>query len=179
MLFVESFCLPVWRSETSPHITSGKRWSGLHTYRYKKAEIVASRVAERGSEARFAEKRVCSTEEDDREHLRGEDTQESGERIDGGVGDGGALEPASSHCKPVAKNFAPAPRPTAAKKSARCEFAEGEVGIHQHVPDLAPDATNTAEDERDDKGAASEAELDRLRHSGESDGQRSKARRRG
>ena len=30
------------------------------------------------------------------------------------------------------------------------------------------------EDERDDKGVASEAELDRLRHSGESDGQRSK-----
>jgi hypothetical protein len=74
----------------------------------------------------------------------------------------------------VAKNFAPAPRPTGGEEKRDAEFAEGEVGIHQHVPDLAPDATNPAEDERDDKGAASEAELDRLRHSGESDGQRSK-----
>jgi regulator of protease activity HflC (stomatin/prohibitin superfamily) len=41
------------------------------------------------------------------------------------------------------------------------------------VPDLAPDATHAAEDERDDKGAAGEAELDRLRQSGEGDGQRS------
>jgi hypothetical protein len=34
---------------------------------------------------------VCSSEEDDREHLRGEDTQEGGERIDSGVGDGGGV----------------------------------------------------------------------------------------
>jgi hypothetical protein len=134
-------------------------------------------VAERGSEARFAKR--CSSEEDNREHLRGEDTQEGGKRIDGGVGDGGGVEPASSHCKPVAlktvaKNFAPAPGRRRRRKARDAEFAEREVGIHQHVPDLAPDATNPAEDERDDKGAASEAELDRLRHSGESDGQRSK-----
>jgi hypothetical protein len=44
-------------------------------------------VAERGSAVR----RVCSSEEDDREHLRGEDAQEGGERIDGGVGDGGGV----------------------------------------------------------------------------------------
>ena len=34
--------------------------------------IIAHRVAEGGSEAQFAEC-VCSSEEDDREHLRGED----------------------------------------------------------------------------------------------------------
>ena len=53
------------------------------------------------------------------------------------------------------------------------EFAEGEVRIHRHVPDLASDAAHAAEDERDDKGAAGKAELDRLRQSGEGDGQRS------
>jgi hypothetical protein len=36
------------------------------------AHIVANRVTARGSEAQFAEC-VCSSEEDDREHLRGED----------------------------------------------------------------------------------------------------------
>src|SRR5208282_1790461 len=53
------------------------------------------------------------------------------------------------------------------------EFAEGEIRIHRHVPDLAPDAAHAAEDKRDDKGAAGKAELDRLRQSGEGDGQRS------
>ena len=52
--------------------------------------------------------------------------------------------PESSHCKPVAKSFAPVPRPTGGEEKRDAEFAEGEVGIHQHVPDLAPDATNPA-----------------------------------
>jgi hypothetical protein len=42
---------------------------------------------------------VFSSEKDDREHLRGEDAQEGGERIDGGVGDGGASEPAMFEAK--------------------------------------------------------------------------------
>jgi len=80
---------------------------------------------------------------------------------------------AAGALKTVAKNFSPAPRPTAAKKKRDAEFAEGEVRIYRHVPDLAPDAAHAAEDKRDDKGAAGKAELDRLRQSGKGDGQRS------
>ena len=189
------------------------------------ADIVTNRVAERGSEARFAEC-VCSSEEDDREHLRGEDAQEGGERIDGGVGDGGgvgtgdvrgegegrrvghaagkqaaeihevhlqdgARENADEHerehgdarageqplqaggAEDGGEEFCPGAQADGGEEKRDAEFAEGEVRIHRHVPDLAPDAAHAAEDERDDKGAAGEAEPDRLRQSGEGDGHRS------
>ncbi len=169
---------------------------------------------------------MCSSEEDDREHLSGEDAQEGGQRIDGGVGDGGsvgtgdvrgkgegrrvghaagqqAAEIHEIHLQDGTREYAdeherdygdarPGEQPLqtggaedgdeelcagaqadGGEKKRDAEFAEGEVGIHRHVPDLAPDAAHAAEDERDDQGAAGKAELDRLRQSGEGDGQRS------
>ncbi len=59
------------------------------------------------------------------------------------------------------------------------EFAEGEVSIHRHVPDLAPDAAQAPEDKRDDQRTAGKAELDRLRESREGNGQGVPARCRG
>ena len=44
-------------------------------------------------EAKRGSPSVCSSEEDDREHLRGEDAQEGRERIDGGVGDAWEIVP--------------------------------------------------------------------------------------
>ena len=44
----------------------------------------------RSVEAKRGSPSVCSSEEDDREHLRGEDAQEGAERIDGGSGGVGA-----------------------------------------------------------------------------------------
>ncbi len=169
---------------------------------------------------------MCSSEEDDREHLRGEDAQEGGQRIDGGVGDGGgvgagdvrgkgeggrvghaagqqaaeihevhlqdgAREDADEHerdhgdarageqplqaggAEDGGEELCAGAQADGGEEKRDAEFAEGEIGIHRHVPDLAPDAAHAAEDERDDKGAAGEAELDRLRQSGEGDGQRS------
>src|SRR5208337_2048078 len=190
------------------------------------ADIVAivwlSVEAKRGSPS------VCvfSPEEDDREHLSGEDAQEGGERIDGGVGDGGgvgagdvrgegeggrvghaagqqaaeidevhlqdgARENADEHerehgdarageqplqaggAEDGGEEFCASAQADGGEEKRDAEFAEGEIRIHRHVPDLAPDAAHAAEDERDDKGAAGKTELDRLRQSGEGDGQRS------
>ena len=158
--------------------------------------------------------------------MRGEDAQEGGQRIDGGVGDGGgvgasdvrgkgeggrvghaagqqAAEIHEVHLQDGARKDADeherdhgdarageqplqaggaedgdeelcaSAKADSSEEECDAEFAEGEIGIHRHVPDLAPDATHAAEDECDDKGTASEAEPDRLRHSGQGDGQRS------
>src|SRR6516162_1667275 len=58
-------------------IRSGMRTSSLIVW--------LSVEAKRGSPS------VCSSEKDDREHLRRKDAQKGGERIDGGVGDGGGV----------------------------------------------------------------------------------------
>ena len=63
-------------------------------------------------------------------------------------------------------------KPDGGEEKRDAEFAEREVGVHGHVPDLAADAADAAEDERDDERPAGQAELDRLRQAGERDGQR-------
>ena len=82
--------------------------------------------------------------------------------------------PASSHCKPVAlntvaKNFAPALKSDSGEEERDAELAKGEVGVHRHVPDLAADVPDAAEDERDDERPAGQAEPDRLRQTGKGD----------
>ena len=175
---------------------------------------------------------ACSSEKDDREHLRGEDAQERGERIDGGVGDGRrvgagdvrgegergrighaageqAAEVHEVHLPDDAREdadeqerqhgdarageqplqaggaedggeeFCARAEADGGEEKRDAEFAEGEIGIHRHVPDLPPDAADAAEDERDDERAAGEAEPDRLRQAGEGDRHACRARCRG
>ena len=165
---------------------------------------------------------LCSSEEDDRRDSRGEDAQEGGERIDGGVGDCGASEPAKLDAKVRAgvsvmlpasrplrsmkfnlntarpkmpmsgstvthtpasqplqagsaedgdEEFAPAPRPIAAKKSPMPNSRKARLVFTGMCQTWRPMRPKRPKDKRDDKGTAGKAELDRLRQSMECDGQ--------
>ena len=176
--------------------------------------------------AQLSDGRWFSSEKNDGKHLRGEDAQQRGERIDGGVGDVGRIgtgdvrgegqrrrighascdQAAEIHvvqlpdatreetdekerqhrdtrCRraaidsPMALNdggekLRARPKSDSGKKERDAEFTEGEIRVDRHVPDLAPDPADAAENQRDDQRASSEAEPDRLRQTGEGDRQR-------